>query len=44
MVEAIIDAYRSKVAFIRFFAAPGYPVDAEKLYFRDRDEYWRQMD
>lgn len=44
MVEAIIDAHRSNVAFIRFFAAPGYPVDAEKLYFRDRDEYWRQMD
>ncbi|MGB4670007.1 MAG: cellulase family glycosylhydrolase [Bacillota bacterium] len=44
MVAAIIDAHRNKVAFIRFFANPGYPVDAEKLYFKDRDEYWRQMD
>lgn len=44
IVAAIIDAHRSGVAFIRFFASPGYPIDAEKLYFRDRDEYWRQMD
>lgn len=44
IVEAIIDAHRSNVAFIRFFAAPGYPIDADKLYFKDRDEYWRQMD
>lgn len=44
IVAAIIDAHRSGVAFIRFFASPGYPIDADKLYFKDRDEYWRQMD
>jgi len=44
MVEAIQDAAGSKIAFVRFFAAPGYPVDIDKLYAVDRDEYWRLMD
>ena len=44
MVEAVEDASRSGFAFIRFFANPGYPIDIEKLYEKNRDDYWRQMD
>ena len=44
MVEAIEDAERSKVAFIRFFASPGYPKDTADLYLKDPAEYWRLMD
>ena len=44
IVEAVLDAERHKVAFIRFFASPGYPKNTTELYLKDRDEYWRQMD
>jgi len=44
ILNALDDAQRSRVAFIRFFAAPGYPRDTEMLYSRKPDEYWKQMD
>lgn len=44
VVEAIEDAERHGVAFIRFFASPGYPKGTAELYLRDPDEYWRRMD
>jgi len=44
IVDAVDDAARHKIAFIRFFASPGYPSDTAELYFKDRDEYWRRMD
>ena len=44
IVEALEDAAESKVAFIRFFATPGYPKDTAELYLADPDEYWRRMD
>ena len=44
VVEAVEDAAESKVAFIRFFASPGYPKDTAELYLKDPDDYWRQMD
>jgi hypothetical protein len=43
-VEAVEDASRSGMAFIRFFAGPGYPIEAHRLYGRDPDAYWRGMD
>jgi mannan endo-1,4-beta-mannosidase len=43
-VDAILDAERSRVAFIRFFATPGYPRDIAKLYWKDPERYWRLMD
>jgi len=44
VVEAVEDAARHKVAFIRFFASPGYPKGTAELYLEDPDGYWRQMD
>lgn len=44
IVEAILDAERHDLAFIRFFASPGYPKGTAELYLKDKDEYWRQMD
>jgi hypothetical protein len=44
MVEALLDARRHEVAFVRFFASPGYPKGTAELYSRDKEEYWRQMD
>lgn len=44
IVAAVEDADRSNVAFIRFFASPGYPKGTAELYLRDPDEYWRRMD
>lgn len=44
MVDAVTDAGESGMAFIRFFANPGYPLDIDKLYAKDPDQYWRQMD
>lgn len=44
VVEAVLDAERNKIAFIRFFAGPGYPKGTAELYLKDRAEYWRQMD
>ncbi|WP_165228761.1 cellulase family glycosylhydrolase [Aquisphaera insulae] len=43
-VEAIEDASRSGMAFIRFFAGPGYPIEAHRLHGRDPAAYWRGMD
>jgi len=43
-VDAILDAEKNGVAFIRFFASPGYPRDLAKLYLRDPEQYWRLMD
>ena len=42
--EAVEDAARSGFAFLRFFAGPGYPIEAHQLYDRDPDAYWRGMD
>lgn len=44
IVDAVIDAERHEMAFIRFFASPGYPKDTAELYLKDKDAYWRQMD
>jgi mannan endo-1,4-beta-mannosidase len=44
MVAALDDLAKHKIPFIRFFAGVGYPVDAQKLYMKDREAYWRQMD
>jgi hypothetical protein len=44
MVAAIEDAERSGLAFFRFFADPGYPLDRSKLYGKDPAAYWRGMD
>jgi len=44
MIDAVKDAGRHDIAFIRFFASPGYPVDMDKLYFTDRARYWSTMD
>ena len=44
MVEAVADAQRHGIAFIRFFASPGYPKGTAALYLKDKGEYWRQMD
>ncbi|AMV35981.1 cellulase family glycosylhydrolase [Planctomyces sp. SH-PL62] len=41
---AIEDASRSGLAFLRFFAGPGYPIEADRLLTRDPDAYWRGMD
>lgn len=43
-LAALEDAERSGLAFIRFFASPGYPKDQAALYDRDPAEYWRLMD
>jgi len=44
IVDAIVDAAQHRLAFIRFFAHPGYPKDTAELYWRDKEAYWRQMD
>jgi len=44
IVAAIEDAETSGIAFIRFFAHPGYPRDVDMLYAKDPQEYWRRMD
>jgi mannan endo-1,4-beta-mannosidase len=44
MVDAILDAERSGLAFIRFFANPGYPRDIDLLYAKDPERYWKLMD
>lgn len=43
-VSAVEDAARSGFAFIRFFAGPGYPIEAARLYEKDPEAYWRGMD
>ena len=44
IIEAIEDAERNHIAFIRFFASPGYPKGTAELYLQDKEEYWRRMD
>ncbi len=44
IVTGIEDAEQSGVAFIRFFASPGYPRDQALLYDRDPARYWMLMD
>jgi len=44
IVEAVEDAERHHMAFIRFFASPGYPKATAELYLKDKGEYWRRMD
>jgi len=44
MIAALDDLAENRIPFIRFFARPGYPVDAQKLYVVDRERYWREMD
>jgi len=44
VMAAIEDAERSRLAFIRFFADPGYPLDRSLLYDKDPEAYWRGMD
>ena len=44
MIAALDDLAKHNIPFIRFFAGVGYPVDAQKLYMKDREEFWRQMD
>jgi len=44
IIDAVEDAGAHGLAFIRFFASPGYPVNMDKLYFRDRERYWSTMD
>ena len=44
MLAALDDAQKSRIAFVRFFANPGYPRDTDMLYGRDRAAYWRLMD
>ncbi|WP_165247281.1 cellulase family glycosylhydrolase [Paludisphaera soli] len=43
-VAAVEDASRSGFAFIRFFAGPGYPIEARRLYETDPEAYWRGLD
>lgn len=44
ILAALDDARRSGVAFVRFFANPGYPLDTSRLYAKDRARYWQLMD
>jgi len=44
MIDAVGDAGEHGIAFIRFFASPGYPVDIDRGYMRDRAWYWAEMD
>ncbi len=44
IVAGIEDVERSGLAFIRFFASPGYPRDQAMLYDQDPARYWMLMD
>lgn len=44
IIAGIEDAGQSGLAFIRFFASPGYPRDQALLYDRDPARYWSLMD
>jgi len=44
IIAGVEDCARSGVAFIRYFASPGYPIDISKLYAKDPEAYWRGMD
>ncbi len=43
MMSALADASEHRIAFVRFFAHPGYPKGIDQLYAINKDEYWRQM-
>lgn len=44
IIQAIEDAGRSGLAYIRFFADPGYPIDMDRFYYSDPAKYWKSMD
>ena len=44
IIDAVVDAGDNGIAFIRFFAHPGYPRDTDLLYAKDPDRYWQLMD
>jgi mannan endo-1,4-beta-mannosidase len=44
IVAGIEDAGQSEMAFIRFFASPGYPRDQAMLYDQNPARYWMLMD
>ncbi len=44
IVEALEDAAAHDIAFIRFFAMPGYPKGKAELYDVNREAYWEAMD
>lgn len=44
MVAAIEDMEQHGLAFVRFFADPGYPKDRAMLYDKDPEKYWQGMD
>ena len=44
IVDAVADAQQHNMAFVRFFASPGYPKGTAELYTKDKEAYWRQMD
>lgn len=43
MMAAVADASERRIAFIRFFANPGYPKGIDQLYTVNKADYWRQM-
>lgn len=44
MIAALDDLAASGLAFVRFFAGPGYPRDQAMLYDVDPERYWALMD
>lgn len=44
MIDGVLDAAKNGVAFMRFFAGPGYPKDISLLYAKDPERYWKLMD
>jgi hypothetical protein len=44
IVDAISDAEKSGIPFVRFFASPGYPRDIDMLYAKNPAQYWQLMD
>ena len=44
VIDAVVDAERCDMRFVRFFGTPGYPKGTAELYLKDKSEYWRQMD
>ncbi|MCE5197726.1 MAG: cellulase family glycosylhydrolase [Armatimonadota bacterium] len=43
MIDSILDAEKSKIAFFRFWATGFWPKDMQ-LYFDNPDQYWKSMD
>ncbi len=44
VIAGVEDAAKNNLAFIRFFAHPGYPRDQAMLYDKDPERYWALMD